>query len=295
MQVRKGPWTREEDQKLIDGIAIHGPRRWSYLAICAGLKRTGKSCRLRWLNYLHPDVKHGNLTLQEQLLVLDLHSRWGNRWSMIAQQLPGRTDNEIKNYWRTRVQKIAKRLNCDVNSTEFRGTIHHFCQPRLVEQLRGAAAPASPQYSNFVTQPPPATTTPSAGNGGIIKAGLPPVDSNSNPVGIINSSDASPEARSIALPASSNLTTSHDHQVPGSNWWQDCLSQDGSFIDLMSTEYYSAGGCYEYMSYANEMAAPEQSKEWRLDGGDEDDSDFTLISNEGIWPVHDADLSPYLI
>ena len=45
----------------------------------AGLKRTGKSCRLRWLNYLRPDVKRGNFTADEQLLILDLHSRWGNR------------------------------------------------------------------------------------------------------------------------------------------------------------------------------------------------------------------------
>ncbi|KAL8170837.1 hypothetical protein V2J09_022641 [Rumex salicifolius] len=67
-----------------------------------GLKRTGKSCRLRWLNYLKPDIKRGNLTPQEQLLILELHSKWGNRWSKIAQHLPGRTDNEIKNYWRTK-------------------------------------------------------------------------------------------------------------------------------------------------------------------------------------------------
>nr|GLL43889.1 transcription factor MYB108-like [Ipomoea trifida] len=108
--LRRGPWTVEEDFTLINYIAHHGEGRWNSLARCAGLKRTGKSCRLRWLNYLRPDVRRGNITLEEQLLILELHSRWGNRWSKIAQHLPGRTDNEIKNYWRTRVQKHAKQL-----------------------------------------------------------------------------------------------------------------------------------------------------------------------------------------
>ncbi|GFP89418.1 transcription factor myb48 [Phtheirospermum japonicum] len=73
-----------------------------------GLKRTGKSCRLRWVNYLHPGLKRGKLTPLEERLVLQLHSKWGNRWSRIARKLPGRTDNEIKNYWRTHMRKEAQ-------------------------------------------------------------------------------------------------------------------------------------------------------------------------------------------
>ena len=109
----------------------------------AGLKRTGKSCRLRWLNYLRPDVRRGNITAAEQLLILELHSRWGNRWSKIAQHLPGRTDNEIKNYWRTRVQKHAKQLRCDVNSRHFRDVVRRVWMPRLVERIQAAAAGAA--------------------------------------------------------------------------------------------------------------------------------------------------------
>ncbi|KDP27970.1 hypothetical protein JCGZ_19050 [Jatropha curcas] len=138
--LRRGPWTVEEDFKLINYITTHGEGRWNSLARCAGLKRTGKSCRLRWLNYLRPDVRRGNITLEEQLMILELHSRWGNRWSKIAQHLPGRTDNEIKNYWRTRVQKHAKQLKCDVNSKQFKDTMRYLWMPRLIERIQAASA-----------------------------------------------------------------------------------------------------------------------------------------------------------
>ncbi|KAM3312496.1 hypothetical protein ACQJBY_032419 [Aegilops geniculata] len=140
-ELRRGPWTVDEDLTLINYIADHGEGRWNALARAAGLRRTGKSCRLRWLNYLRPDVKRGNFTADEQLLILDLHSRWGNRWSKIAQHLPGRTDNEIKNYWRTRVQKHAKQLNCDVGSATFKDAMRYLWMPRLVERIHATAAP----------------------------------------------------------------------------------------------------------------------------------------------------------
>lgn len=73
-----------------------------------GLNRTGKSCRLRWVNYLHPGLKRGKMTAQEERFVLELHAKWGNRWSRIARKIPGRTDNEIKNYWRTHMRKKAQ-------------------------------------------------------------------------------------------------------------------------------------------------------------------------------------------
>ncbi|TVU23398.1 hypothetical protein EJB05_25761 [Eragrostis curvula] len=143
-ELQRGPWTADEDLTLINYITQHGDGRWNALARAAGLKRTGKSCRLRWLNYLRPDVKRGDFTADEQLLILDLHSRWGNRWSKIAAQLPGRTDNEIKNYWRTRVQKHARQLGCDVNSRRFKDAMAYLWMPRLAErasQSHHAAAP----------------------------------------------------------------------------------------------------------------------------------------------------------
>ncbi|OEL28608.1 Transcription factor MYB108 [Dichanthelium oligosanthes] len=140
MELRRGPWTLEEDNLLMNYIACHGEGRWNLLARCSGLKRTGKSCRLRWLNYLKPDIKRGNLTPEEQLLILELHSKWGNRWSRIAQHLPGRTDNEIKNYWRTRVQKQARQLRVDANSAVFRDAVRCYWMPRLLEKMAATSA-----------------------------------------------------------------------------------------------------------------------------------------------------------
>ncbi|CAN4095883.1 unnamed protein product [Withania somnifera] len=113
---RKGPWTAEEDKLLIEYVKLHGEGRWNSVARLAGLKRNGKSCRLRWVNYLRPDLKRGQITAYEERIILELHAIWGNRWSTIARSLPGRTDNEIKNYWRTHFKKKVKRSSTMDNS-----------------------------------------------------------------------------------------------------------------------------------------------------------------------------------
>ncbi|XP_077220520.1 transcription factor MYB62-like [Tasmannia lanceolata] len=155
-ELRKGPWTHEEDNILIHYIACHDEGHWNLLARCSGLKRTGKSCRLRWLNYLKPDVKRGRLSHEEQLLILELHSKWGNRWSRIAQHFPGRTDNDIKNYWRTRVQKHARQLNVDANSSRFRDAIRCIWMPTLLQKMESCSSiiplESTPTPSNQASQ-----------------------------------------------------------------------------------------------------------------------------------------------
>ncbi|KAM6600166.1 hypothetical protein CsatA_019775 [Cannabis sativa] len=103
--LHRGPWTPREDTLLTSYIQAHGEGHWRSLPKKAGLLRCGKSCRLRWMNYLRPDIKRGNITPDEDDLIIRLHSLLGNRWSLIAGRLPGRTDNEIKNYWNTHLSK----------------------------------------------------------------------------------------------------------------------------------------------------------------------------------------------
>ncbi|XP_050381705.1 transcription factor RAX2 [Argentina anserina] len=107
--VKKGPWSPEEDAKLKEYIERYGTGgNWIALPQKAGLRRCGKSCRLRWLNYLRPNIKHGEFSDEEDKIICNLFASIGSRWSIIAAQLPGRTDNDIKNYWNT---KLKKKLN----------------------------------------------------------------------------------------------------------------------------------------------------------------------------------------
>ncbi|CAL9757872.1 unnamed protein product [Musa acuminata subsp. burmannicoides] len=106
---RKGLWSPDEDQRLREHILEHGHGYWSSVPAKAGLHRSGKSCRLRWINYLRPGLKLGVFSREEEETVMKLHAILGNKWSQIAMHLPGRTDNEVKNQWNTYLKKkVAK-------------------------------------------------------------------------------------------------------------------------------------------------------------------------------------------
>ncbi|XP_071706983.1 transcription factor GAMYB-like [Rutidosis leptorrhynchoides] len=103
--LKKGPWTSAEDAILVDYVNKHGEGNWNAVQKHSGLSRCGKSCRLRWANHLRPDLKKGAFTPEEERRIVELHAKMGNKWARMAVELPGRTDNEIKNFWNTRTKR----------------------------------------------------------------------------------------------------------------------------------------------------------------------------------------------
>ncbi|KAK4372129.1 hypothetical protein RND71_007513 [Anisodus tanguticus] len=110
-EIKKGPWKIEEDEVLIKHVKKYGPRDWSSIRSKGLLQRTGKSCRLRWVNKLRPNLKTGvKFSAEEERTVVELQAQFGNKWARIATYLPGRTDNDVKNLWSSRQKRLAKIL-----------------------------------------------------------------------------------------------------------------------------------------------------------------------------------------
>ncbi|CAL5203591.1 unnamed protein product [Lathyrus oleraceus] len=154
--LKRGPWTAEEDQVLSDYIKKEGEGRWRTLPKQAGLLRCGKSCRLRWMNYLRPSVKRGQIAPDEEDLILRLHRLLGNRWSLIAGRIPGRTDNEIKNYWNTHLSK--KLINQGIDPRTHKpldDSNNHSSSPSLIPNINHQTTPftssASPDHPPITT------------------------------------------------------------------------------------------------------------------------------------------------
>ncbi|KAB2616380.1 transcription repressor MYB5-like [Pyrus ussuriensis x Pyrus communis] len=159
--LKRGPWTPEEDELLANYIKKEGEGRWRTLPKQAGLLRCGKSCRLRWMNYLRPSVKRGQIAPDEEDLILRLHRLLGNRWSLIAGRIPGRTDNEIKNYWNTHLSKKLISQGIDPRTHKPLNPDHHSAAADAdVDNTNKSVAAAvsfkaNTRFSNPNPSPPP--------------------------------------------------------------------------------------------------------------------------------------------
>lgn len=131
----------EEDEVLLEHVRTHGPRDWSSIRSKGLLPRIGKSCRLRWVNKLRPDLKTGcKFSAEEERVVIELQAQLGNKWARIATYLPGRTDNDVKNFWSTRQKRLARLLRTPLPS-------------RSSKNSGNAKAPASSLESRPVAGP----------------------------------------------------------------------------------------------------------------------------------------------
>ncbi|XP_021816704.1 transcription repressor MYB5-like [Prunus avium] len=167
--LKRGPWTPEEDELLSNYIKKEGEGRWRTLPKRAGLLRCGKSCRLRWMNYLRPSVKRGQIAPDEEDLILRLHRLLGNRWSLIAGRIPGRTDNEIKNYWNTHLSKklisqgidprTHKPLNPDIHSS---ATVAAADMDNNINKAATVSSSKTNRFSSNTNPSPPPTSEPVA-------------------------------------------------------------------------------------------------------------------------------------
>nr|BAF45118.1 R2R3 MYB related transcription factor [Ipomoea batatas] len=147
-RVRKGAWSEEEDQLLRDCIQKYGEGKWHLIPLRAGLNRCRKSCRLRWLNYLRPDIKRGHFSVDEVDLILRLHRLLGNRWSLIAGRIPGRTANDVKNFWNTHLQKKVSAMASSRQDSYWKGkapeiTENTVVRPRPRRFLKASSSPTT--------------------------------------------------------------------------------------------------------------------------------------------------------
>ncbi|XWS33985.1 hypothetical protein CRYUN_Cryun21dG0000400 [Craigia yunnanensis] len=146
--LKKGPWTAAEDAILIEYVKKHGEGNWNAVQKNSGLMRCGKSCRLRWANHLRPNLKKGSFSPEEERIIIELHDKLGNKWARMAAQLPGRTDNEIKNYWNTRMKR-RQRAGLPIYPQQVRDEVAGFLlQQPQIQQYQGRKRPSSSSLSS---------------------------------------------------------------------------------------------------------------------------------------------------
>ncbi|WOL00527.1 hypothetical protein Cni_G09240 [Canna indica] len=240
--VKKGPWTPEEDLMLVSYIQQHGPGNWKAVPANTGLMRCSKSCRLRWTNYLRPGIKRGSFTEQEEKLIVHLQALLGNRWAAIATYLPERTDNDIKNHWNTHLKKKLKKIqspgnrsNDDLSKGQWERRLQtdiHTAKQALCEALSLRKADVDHQYSSSSSTTPVTISPTYASSTENISRLLQGWMKNSSPKKTISNAPSIADYRTIQkLVGNESVASSDDGSAAMASPKLVSSASDGSSVD----------------------------------------------------------------
>ncbi|XP_038888759.1 transcription factor MYB14-like [Benincasa hispida] len=222
--VKKGVWTPEEDQKLIDYVNKYGHWNWRRLPKYAGLLRCGKSCRLRWMNYLRPNIRRGGFSLEEEEIIIQIYAQIGGRWSTMAGVMPGRTDNDIKNHWNTVLKRRVMKQQIK--------------KKKMLTKM--ANKPSLPPLAVAETNP-----IDEVFSGETLRSNNDQLISNNSTLIIDPTALESVLIETVETPTAGNMNMEAvDERLPASStgdFWTDPLWMDNSFDISFDYQYRSSG------------------------------------------------------
>ncbi|KAF0905700.1 hypothetical protein E2562_008778 [Oryza meyeriana var. granulata] len=273
----KGGWTREEDEVLRQMVSHHGDHKWAQIAKSLP-GRIGKQCRERWTNHLHPDIKKDIWTEKEDRMLIDAHKTYGNRWSVIARWLPGRSENTIKNHWNATKRSLNSKRRLRKKNSEQAAP----GQPSLLEEyIRNCQQPSAGETA----PPPPAPfDIVGYGTGGLIGANPPAAQApgGSTPLGMVMFLNL----LSQAIPAPPQPETMNLFNSPCLSLYYAPSSFTGSHaggsVEFDRQSSNQAGGYY------GEEAGPSSAGAGGSSGGGMDDNDVSqMASSQFMMPSED--------
>ncbi|KAI3454073.1 hypothetical protein Pfo_010736 [Paulownia fortunei] len=212
----KGPWSKEEDEIIIELVNKYGPKKWSTIAQHLP-GRIGKQCRERWHNHLNPNINKEAWTQDEELALIRAHQIYGNKWAELTKFLPGRTDNAIKNHWNS---SVKKKLDMYLAS----GLLSQFQGLPLVSRPNHSAASSSSKAQQ------------SSEDDSVVKGGVEVEEASECSQGSTIASMSQSTNNTIAHPVGDCRVTEESSSIPCSEDYRPAFQEDSFAIPEVPCE-----------------------------------------------------------